>query len=198
MGVVAAGLYLKLSSFEFVLICITITSVLAAEMANTAVESLVDLVTKNYHPLARRVKDISAGAVLLVAINACIVGYLLLLRRFVPEVGEWASWVMDRPWQLSLAALVLVLIVVVFMKGMFHRGSPLRGGMPSGHAAVAFSAWVTCSLMSMSGLVSFLSLVLALLVAQSRVRKKIHNEWEVTAGAILGTLITVMIFQIFS
>ncbi|MBI2871152.1 MAG: diacylglycerol kinase [Candidatus Omnitrophica bacterium] len=196
-GVLALSLAIQLNAQEFTLVCLTITLVLVAEMANTALEGVVDMMTNTYHPLARRVKDISAGIVLLTAINACIVGYLVILRRLMPSVGDWAGWVLEWPWHVSLAAAILVLIAVISVKGLFHKGSPMRGGMPSGHAAVAFSGWVICSLVSLNGLVSLVTFSLAGLVALSRVRKKIHTAWEVVAGAFLGIIITVFIFQIF-
>ncbi len=56
------------------LLFICVSGVLAAEMFNTAVESVVDMVTQAYHPLAKLAKDIAAGAVLITSINAAIVG----------------------------------------------------------------------------------------------------------------------------
>ncbi len=58
---------------------ITIAFVFMAEMINTAIERTIDLVTDEFHPLARIAKDIAAGGVLIAAINALVVGYLLFL-----------------------------------------------------------------------------------------------------------------------
>ncbi|TYO97268.1 diacylglycerol kinase family protein [Desulfallas thermosapovorans] len=77
----AAGLYLKLPPGELVLLAVTIFMVLAAEMFNTALEAVVDLVSPRQHRLARIAKDVAAGAVLLTALNALVVAYLLIWPR---------------------------------------------------------------------------------------------------------------------
>lgn len=73
----AGGFYLKISRSEWGLLFITITLVLVAETVNTALEKAVDLVTREYHPLARLAKNMAAGAVLLAAINAVIMGFII-------------------------------------------------------------------------------------------------------------------------
>jgi diacylglycerol kinase (ATP) len=75
-------LYLRMPARELALVSITIFMVLAAEMFNTALEAAVDLYTGELHPLARAAKDVAAGAVLLAALNALVVAYLLIWPRF--------------------------------------------------------------------------------------------------------------------
>jgi diacylglycerol kinase len=77
-GVVALGLWLGLSCTQWAVLALTIGFVLVSEMLNTVAESLVDLVSPEYHPQAKIVKDVTAGAVLLGAILAVIVGLLVL------------------------------------------------------------------------------------------------------------------------
>jgi diacylglycerol kinase len=76
--VVALGLWLRLSRTEWAIIALTIGLVLAAEAFNTVAEAAVDLATAEYHPLAKNAKDVAAGAVLLMAIAAVVVGLLIL------------------------------------------------------------------------------------------------------------------------
>jgi diacylglycerol kinase len=78
LGVMALGLWLKVTPVEGALLTLTIGLVLMSEMTNTMVEKLVDLVSPGYHPLAKVVKDVMAGAVLLTAIISVIVGLLIL------------------------------------------------------------------------------------------------------------------------
>jgi diacylglycerol kinase (ATP) len=77
IGAVLVGLWLGLSSSEWALIAGAIGLVWVAETFNTAVEFLVDLVSPAYHPLAGRVKDVAAGAVLLAATTAAVIGLLI-------------------------------------------------------------------------------------------------------------------------
>ena len=78
---VVLGLVLGLSWVEWALLATVIVVVMAAEMVNTMVESLVDLVTQDYHPLAGIAKDIAAGVVLLTAVGAVVVGIFLFLPK---------------------------------------------------------------------------------------------------------------------
>ncbi|MFL5734159.1 MAG: diacylglycerol kinase family protein [Chloroflexia bacterium] len=78
-----AGLLLRLSWVEWAVLAVTMALVLSAEMVNTMIESLVDLVTAEYHPLAKVAKDVAAGVVLLTAIGAVVVGLLIFGPRLV-------------------------------------------------------------------------------------------------------------------
>jgi diacylglycerol kinase len=77
-AVVGLGLWLRISFLDWAVLVLTIGFVLVSEMANTALEVLVDLVSPEYHPLAGIVKDVAAGTVLLTAIISVIVGLLVL------------------------------------------------------------------------------------------------------------------------
>ena len=80
-----AGILLKLSGNELVALCITITLVFMAEIFNTAIEMMIDMVTRKYHPMIKLVKDIAAAVVLLTALNALGVGWLLFGRKLFPH-----------------------------------------------------------------------------------------------------------------
>lgn len=82
---IALGFALKLSRMEWCLLVVVIASVIAAEAFNTAVESIVDLVSPEHHVLAGRAKDVAAGAVLVTAIGAFAVGLLV----FGPRALAW-------------------------------------------------------------------------------------------------------------
>lgn len=77
-GVVVLGLWLGLSYTQWAVLVLTIGFVLVSEMLNTVAESLVDLVSPDYHLQAKIVKDVTAGAVLLGAIISVLVGLLIL------------------------------------------------------------------------------------------------------------------------
>ncbi len=76
-----AGVYFKLKGIELVALCITITLVFMAEMFNTAIEMVIDMSTRKYHPLIKLVKDISAAVVLIASLNSLGVGFILFWRR---------------------------------------------------------------------------------------------------------------------
>jgi diacylglycerol kinase len=76
--VVALGLWLGLTYTQWAVLALTIGLVLVAEMLNTLAETIVDLISPGYHPLAKVIKDVTAGAVLLTAIFSVVVGLLVL------------------------------------------------------------------------------------------------------------------------
>jgi len=77
-AVVVMGLWLGISETEWAILVLTIGVVLTAEALNTVAETAVDLATMEYNPLAKVAKDVAAGAVLLMAIAAVVVGFLIL------------------------------------------------------------------------------------------------------------------------
>jgi diacylglycerol kinase len=79
--VTLAGIILTLSWLEWAVVAILVVVVLSAEMVNTMVEALVDLVTQQYHPMAKIAKDVAAGVVLLSAIGSVVVGALIFLPK---------------------------------------------------------------------------------------------------------------------
>ena len=79
----AVGLAVRLSPAELAIIVLTIALVLVVECVNTALETVCDLVSPEFHPLVKRVKDVSAAGVLLAAIGAVGVALLLFLPKLV-------------------------------------------------------------------------------------------------------------------
>lgn len=77
--VVVAGFAWEITRTEWIAVILCIGTVIAAELFNTAIERLVDLVSPQRHPLAGQVKDIAAGAVLVCAIAAIIVGIIIFM-----------------------------------------------------------------------------------------------------------------------
>jgi undecaprenol kinase/diacylglycerol kinase (ATP) len=76
------GFYFQIKRIEWIILVISIALVMAMEMVNTAIEAIVDLVSPNYHPLAKVAKDVAAGCVLVTAIASVIVGVLLFYPYF--------------------------------------------------------------------------------------------------------------------
>ncbi len=75
------GFYFQLKGVELAALCITITLVFMAEIFNTAIEMLMNMLTAKYHIRIKLVKDIAAAVVLLASLNAVAVGYILFIRK---------------------------------------------------------------------------------------------------------------------
>lgn len=81
--VILAGIIFKISIYEWAILFLTIGLVIACELINTAIEAVVDLVTEEYHPLAKVAKDTSAAAVFIFAIVAVLVGIIIFLPKLI-------------------------------------------------------------------------------------------------------------------
>ena len=195
--VLIGTLLLRLNLQEFALLILAITLVLFAELVNTAIEVTVDLLSPDFHPLAQRAKDVAAGAVLLASVGALVLGYLALSRFFfVAEVAVTHDF-MRSIGNVAMISVVIVILMVVLMKARVGRGTPLHGGMPSGHAGVAFSIATSVAFAKVGLLVVLLAWLLAALVAQSRVLLGIHSLKDIAAGALLGILTTLVMHLAF-
>ena len=199
--VLVAAIFADVTKLELIALLLAIGFVLIAEMINTALEAAIDVATTTFDPMAKLAKDIAAGAVLLASVNAVAVGYLV----FAGKVADRSSKLLDRlrqaPAELTLVVLVLVVICVIALKAYTGRGTPLRGGIPSGHAAVAFACWIAATYLAGAShrfLVSSLALIMAFLVAQTRVESGVHSALEVASGGLLGALAALVVFQVFS
>jgi diacylglycerol kinase (ATP) len=202
LAVLPVGVVLGVTRFELLALLLSVSFVLIAEMFNTALEKAIDVATNSFDPLARVAKDVAAGAVLVAAVNATFVGYLVFAERLRDPSHRAIDSVRDSPVHLTVIALALVIMLVIGLKAFTDRGSPLRGGLPSGHAAVAFGGWVAVTFAVAdyrhAVLISTLVFVMALLVAQTRVESGVHSSFEVLLGGLLGASVTAVVFQIFS
>ena len=193
--VLVLGIFFNLPKLELLVILFAVMLVLVLEKVNTAMELTIDLVKESYHPLARIIKDITAGAVFLASMTALIVGYIIFSGRFALHIEEGINKIAHSPWHLTFITLILVLLIVVLVKVAFQRGTPFRGGMPSGHAAFAFAMWTVIAFSTRNGLIIMLSFFMAFLIALHRLRDKVHTAWEVLIGAVIGVLAAAVVFQ---
>ncbi len=81
--VIAFGFILGLDPLEWVACIFSIVIVISSEMLNTAIETVVDLVSPNINPLAKKAKDIAAGSVLVMAIGAFLVGLIIFIPKII-------------------------------------------------------------------------------------------------------------------
>ncbi|MEN6356861.1 MAG: diacylglycerol kinase [Armatimonadota bacterium] len=197
--VLVVSLVFKLSREEVIVLLFTISLVLMAEMFNTAIEAVVDLVTQTYHPLAKFAKDIAAGAVLITTINALAVGFLLFpggdrLQMMSSDIGlhvpDWPT--------IMVVTFLLIAVMITMWKVAGGKGKLLKGGVVSGHSAIGFFLATTIMFMTQKIAVAIMAFLLAVLIAQSRVEGGIHTLREVIWGALLATGIACVVYAVLS
>ncbi|BCB96895.1 diacylglycerol kinase [Dissulfurispira thermophila] len=197
VAVLVLSYILGVERTDFLVISIAVILVLLAEMINTAIEYVVDMISPDRSERARIAKDVAAGAVLITAFGAAVLGYIILFPYFSKTFEHGIDIAKHSKEEITLIAVILVLIIVVVIKAYSGKGHPLRGGMPSGHSAIAFSAWIAITYITESFIASLLSFLLSVLIAQSRVTVKAHTPLEVIIGAVLGALVTLLLFLVF-
>ncbi|QUH26900.1 diacylglycerol kinase [Serpentinicella alkaliphila] len=196
--VLVASLFFNFSKVEIILLLLTITLVLIAEMINTSIESTIDLITDQYNIFAKIAKNVAAGAVLIAALNAVVVAYLIFFHRLNPYTHMVLTRVRQSPIHITFIAFLVVIFITIGLKAYFGKGTAMQGGMPSGHAAISFALATSITFISENMFIGTLSLLMALLVCQSRIETRIHNVYEILVGAVIGIIVTVIFFQFFS
>lgn len=181
---------------DLALLALTIVVVLVAELVNTAVEAATDLLSPRYDEAARIAKDVAAGAVLVSAVGAVAVGVLLFYEPLLAVLATGGRLARRSASYLALTGLGLTLLLTWAAKTWLNRPARLVGGMPSGHAAVAAALATAIYATSPSPSLTLLAVVLAALVAESRVEAGLHDPWQVAAGLALGVGVMGAVFAL--
>lgn len=190
------GVNFALSRTEIMALTFCVTLVFVTEMINTAIESAIDLFTREYHELAKIAKNVAAGAVLISAINATLIGYLVFVDKLMAQSKQTVQSIRAVTTHQIFIVLLLVMITVIFVKFRTGSDSYFRGGFPSGHVALAFSMLTFIIMESSNPIVVLMASLIALLVAQSRYEARIHNLFQIIAGGLLGSLMTLLAYKI--
>ena len=195
--VVIISLFFELSKAEFLIFMFTIVLILFAEMVNTAIETVVDLYVDVYHPKAKIAKDVAAGGVVITTINAVIVAYFLFFDK-VSDIGlQFIRNVANSPIHLAFATVIITIIGILALIAMATTNKYKvvnKRFIPSGHACLAFVANTIIWLITDNVVIITLSLVLSILVAESRIESKKHRLSEVVFSSCLGILMVLFIY----
>ncbi|MEJ6952021.1 diacylglycerol kinase [Natronospora cellulosivora (SeqCode)] len=194
--VLLASLFVEITKTELIIIFFAISLVIALELINTAIEVIIDMIAEEYRYRAKITKNIAASAVLIASMNAIIVAYLIFLDDIRTLSIELISQIKQEPIHFIFINLALLFIVIVVLKAKKGHGTPLEGGMPSGHSALSFSILTLVIYFTEDMIVISLVFFLALLVAQSRLQSRAHNFLEIMAGALIGIIFTMLILLI--
>lgn len=200
-AILILSVILQMSSADLLLLLSAIALVLVSEMINTALELTADMIKDSYHPVIRIIKDVGAGAVLVASLYAVLVGYLVFFRQnyLIDPLRIGLKHIRRSNWHVAFVCLCVVVILTLIFKIILRRGTPMRGGLPSVHSALAFSIFTISALIPETPLlVVILVFLLALVVAQSRIASRIHSFYEVISGAVWGGAITYFLFKFLS
>jgi diacylglycerol kinase (ATP) len=198
VAVLLSGLLLNLDNRDMLVLVFAITLVIVAEMFNTTIEAVVDMIAEAYNPVAKLAKDVAAGAVLLAAMNAVIAGVLIFFgqNKLHQIQGRMQHDLPADVTRIVVVCIVLLTLVIIISKLLSDTGSPWRGGIISGHSAIGFLLAMTIFFTVQNTVIAVLAIMLAVLVAQSRVEAGIHSLREVVIGAVLAILLTSLVYRV--
>lgn len=199
--VMVLSLFYGLNTAEFLCLLFAVFMVIFAELINTAIETVVDLFVDVYHPKAKISKDVAAGAVVLAACNALVVGYFIFFKEENLKAISDSIFnnMVKSPMHLAFVAIMLVVIAVISMKAgcskKTERGELVKEGfVTSGQSAIAFAA-LTAIWLNSKDIVTFtLALILSILVVENRVGSNARTKAEIVFGACMGVLIVLLIY----
>lgn len=193
--VMIASLFFDLSKVEFMCLIFACVLIIFAEMVNTAIETVVDLYTDIYHPKAKIAKDVAAGAVVITALNAVVIAYFIFFDKIGMQGTSILKTVIHSPAYLAFVAIALVIIVTVALKAAKIHGRNLKKQLiVSGQSMVAFSAVTAIWINTENIIVVALAMIMAGIISINRVESKQRSVFEVVLGAIIGVLITVLVY----
>lgn len=199
--VMVLSLFYGLNTAEFLCLLFAVFMVIFAELINTAIETVVDLFVDVYHPKAKISKDVAAGAVVLAACNALVVGYFIFFKEENLKAISDSIFnnMVKSPMHLAFVAIMLVVIAVISMKAgcskKTERGELVKEGfVPSGQSAIAFAALTAIWLNSKDVVTFTLALILSILVVENRVGSNARTKAEIVFGACMGVLIVLLIY----
>lgn len=193
--VMVASLFFNLSKLEFICLIFAFVLIIFAEMINTAIETVVDLYTDLYHPKAKIAKDVAAGAVVISALNALIITYFILFDKIGMEGTSIIKTVINSPGYLAFVAIALVIIVTVALKAAkINDRLNNKQLIVSGQSMIAFSAVTAIWINTENIVIVALALTMAIIISLNRIESNQRTILEVVLGAILGILITLLVY----
>ncbi|MBE5806210.1 MAG: phosphatase PAP2 family protein [Clostridiales bacterium] len=203
--VLILSLFYKLETTHFLCLTFAVFLVIFAEMVNTAIETIVDLITQEYNIKAKIAKDIGAGAVLLMSINSVIVAYFIFFNE--TEISNISQIIfrsmVTSPKHLIFTSIILIGITILAFKAFGSRkvykdkenvDFEKKRFMPSGQTALAFGILTTIWLTTRNILIFILSLMLSLMIFENRLINKKHSLAESIFSLFMGILVVLLVF----
>ena len=194
--VLIGSLFFDFTKTEFACLCLTIGFVIFAEMVNSAVEYVVDLVTDKYDLRAKAAKDIAAGGVMISAIVAVTVAYFLFADKLYYSTQMVLNTILSSKIYILFTILFAIVILCVIIKGVFKKESEAEKPFISLRVAIAFALTTYVYIITRSMLSGAVSLILSLLITSIKIENGKNRLLYMVISAALGILVVLIIYQI--
>lgn len=194
--VIFTCMVLEVSLMDMAILTLTIGFVIVCEMVNTAIEIVVDLITESYNEKAKHAKDVAAGAVLFSAFTSVLVAYFVFYEKIILiSNAARLDFIQDGEKLLPLS-ISLVFTSVLLIKGIIAKNfNKIINGI-SLRAALGFFLLSTSIFLSANRILHIVLLVFAIIFSFSKIDDKKRPLASVIFGALMGIIISVLIFGI--
>lgn len=188
--------FFNFTKTEFACLCLTIGFVIFAEMVNSTIEYMVDLLTDKYDERAKAAKDIAAGAVLIAAGVAVIVAYFLFIDKLKGASLMLLNQMINSNVHLLTTILFVIVMFTVILKGVFSKTRNYVASFPSARIVVSFGLATFLLLITESILVGGVSFVLCFIISELKRENEKINLIYIILSALLGILLVLIVYQI--
>lgn len=196
LTVFICSLFFDFTKTEFACICLTIGFVIFAEMINSAVEYIVDLVTDKYDDRAKAAKDIAAGCVLIASCVSVVVAYFLFEDKLYNATTHIIKSMLSSRLHILFTIIFAITLLTVILKGFFCKDDEYSKSHPSLRVALAFGLTAYSYLITKSLFVGGVTFLLSIMISQMKVQNSKTRPIYVLISALLGILVVLVIYQI--
>ena len=196
--VLLISMFFDFTKTELICLIITIGFVIFAEMINSTVEYIVNLVKTEYDLNAKAAKDIAAGGVLIASIISVIVAYLLFVDKIRQASTALLTAVLSSKSHMLVTILFVVTLLVVILKGVFSKDKDNNyvKAFPSARVTISFALSTYLFVITQNLLVGGVALALSLMVSSIKRENDKTTMVQVILSALLGILLVVSVYQL--
>lgn len=196
MMVLIVSIFFNFTKTEFACICLTIGFVIFAEMINSTVEYMVDLMTDKYDDRAKAAKDIAAGGVLIASCVSVVVAYFLFVDKISNATVAVISSILNSKLHILFTIIFGVGILTIILKGIFGKDEDYAHSGPSLRIALAFALTTYSYIITRSLIVCGIAFVLTIFISSSHIKDKKNKLIYTLISASIGILLVLIIYQI--
>lgn len=196
--VLFVSLFFDFTRTELVCLVLTIGFVIFAEMINSTVEYIVNLVKTEYDLNAKAAKDIAAGGVLIASIISVIVAYLLFVDKISQASTALLTAVLSSKAHMLVTILFVVTLLVVILKGVFSKDKENNyvKSFPSARVTISFALSTYLFIMTKNLIVGGVAFALSIMVSSIKRENNKTTMWQVILSALLGILLVISVYQL--
>ena len=196
--VLIVSLFFNFTKTELICLVLTIGFVIFAEMINSTVEYIVNLIKTEYDLNAKAAKDIAAGGVLIASVISVIVAYLLFMDKIRQASTELITTVLSSKGHMLVTILFVATVLVVILKGMFSKdkNNNYVKAFPSARVTISFTLSTYLFVITKNLIVGGVAMVLSIIISSIKRENDKTTVLQIILSALLGILIVISIYQL--